>query len=178
MSIHPLRFTALAVALLALGASLSAQGFGPGPGRGRGPAAFEGRGLRGLNLTEAQKAQVKAIHERHQATLKARAEVAMSARTAMREAMGNPATDTKVLQGLHEKVSAAQFDLLLEHRALRQEILPILTPEQQAKFAKAPMGQGRQGRQDRQGRKGQRGPGMGQGLGQGLGPDCPLVTPS
>lgn len=167
MRTHPLRFAALAIALLGLGVTLMAQG--RGPGAGRGAAAFEGRGFRGLNLTDDQKTQMKAIHERHQTALKAKADVAMAARKAMREAMVNPATDAKTLQGLHEKVSAAQFDLMLEHRALRQEILPILTPDQQAKFAQGPMGQGRQGRK---GHPGRRGPGM------GMGPDCPQVKPS
>lgn len=51
------------------------QGMGPGQGRGRGQGAMRGRGpdgrgprgggagLRGLNLTEDQQAQLKAIHE-------------------------------------------------------------------------------------------------------------------
>lgn len=170
MRTHPLRYAALAIALLGLGVPLVAQG--RGPGAGRGAAAFEGRGFRGLNLTDAQKVQMKAIHERHQTTLKAKGDMAMAARKAMHEAMVNPATDAKTLQGLHEKVSAAQFDLMLEHRALRQEILPILTPDQQAKFAQGPMGEGRQGRQGRKGHPGRRGPGM------GMGPDCPQVKPS
>ncbi len=139
MTIHPLRFAALAVALLASGTALSAQGPGFGPGHGRGPLG-EGRGLRGLNLTEAQQTQVKAIHDKHQAAVKAKDETAQTARKALREAMQNATTDAATLKALHDKASAAQFDLLLEHRATRQEILPLLTPEQKARFEKAPMG--------------------------------------
>lgn len=170
---NPIRFATLAVALLALGASLSAQGRGPGFGPGHGSARCEGRGFRGLNLTETQQAQVKAIHERHQAAFKVKGDAAEAARKAMHEAMANTATDTKTLQALHEKVSAAQFDLMLEHRAVHQEVLPLLTAEQKAQFEKGPMGMGPRG-----------GRGMGPGTGRGFGPhpgmrpDCPMVKPS
>ena len=163
MRTHPLRFAAFAVALLALGAPLSAQGFGPG--RGSGPV--DGRGFRGLNLSEAQQVQVKAIHERHQAAFKAKGETAAAARKAVHEAMANTATDTRTLQALHEKASTAQFDLRLEHRAVRLEILPLLTAEQKLQFEKRSMGMGRG-----------RGKGPGFGPRHGMGPDCPSVQPS
>jgi Spy/CpxP family protein refolding chaperone len=164
MTTSTLRFAALAGALLALGASLSAQdpgpGFGQGPRHGRGA----GRALMGLNLTEAQQAQVKAIHERHQAAFKTKGETAAAAHKAFREAMANLATDPKTLQSLHEKASAAQFDLMLEHRAARQEILPILTPEQKAQFEKRGSGMGGMGMGPRGGRG--RGPGGGMNPGE------------
>jgi protein CpxP len=120
----------------------------------------------GLNLTEAQQTQVKAIHERHQAAFKAKGEAAGAAHKALREAMANLATDTKTLQALHEKASAAQFDLLLEHRAAQQEILPILTAEQKAQFEKRGMGPGfGPGRAPREG--------WGPGAGRGMNPDGP-----
>lgn len=164
MTTSTLRFAALAGALLALGASLSAQepgpGFGHGPRHGRGA----GRALMGLNLTEAQQAQVKAIHERHQAAFKAKGEAAAAAHKAFREAMASLATDPKALHSLHEKASAAQFDLMLEHRAARQEILPILTPEQKAQFEKRGPGMGGMGMGPRGGRG--RGPGGGMNPGE------------
>lgn len=160
MRTHPLRFAAFAVALLAVGTALSAQGRDPGFGPGHGPVG-EGRGFKKLNLTEAQQAQVKAIHENHQAALKAKGEAAGTARQAMHDAMANAATDAKTLKTLHEKAAAAQFDLMLEHRAVRQEILPLLTADQKAQFEKHPMGMGRRG-----------GRGMGPRSG-GMGPDGP-----
>lgn len=152
-----LRTTAIAVAMLALGVSLQAQGRGPGSGPGRG----QGRGLLALNLTEAQQAQVKAIHERHQAEIQARQEAARSARTAMHQALAKEGTDAATLQALHQKVSAAQFDLMMARRAVRQEILPLLTPEQKARFEQRPMG-------PRGGRGGR------PGAGRGLNSDCPM----
>ncbi|MBK9797317.1 MAG: Spy/CpxP family protein refolding chaperone [Holophagaceae bacterium] len=171
MTTHPLRLAALALALTAIGTSLSAQGPGSGPGRGHGPMG-EGRGLRGLNLTEAQQAQVKAIHDKHQASVQAKQEVAVAARKAMHEAMASTATEPSTLKALHDKVSAAQLDLMLEHRAVRQEILPLLTPEQKTRFEKPGRGMGPRGGRGR-------GPGRGFGAGHpGMGPDCPLVKPT
>jgi Spy/CpxP family protein refolding chaperone len=174
MRTHPLRFAAFAVALLAFGASLHAQGCGPGLGLGQGdfgPGRGEGRGLMGLNLTKDQQAQVKAIHDRHAAAIQGKMEAAQAAHKVLREAMQNAASDTKTLQALHEKASAAQFDLMLEHRAVHQEILPLLTPEQKAQFEKGPMGMGPRG-----------GHGKGRGFGPGscpdMGPDAPMVKPS
>ncbi len=127
------------------------------------------RGLMALNLTEVQQTQVKAIHERHESALKAKSEGAEAARKAMHEAMANTATDPKTLQSLHEKATAAQFDLMLDYRAVRQDILPILSTEQKAQFEKGPMGMGP---------RGQRGRGHGFGPRSGMNPDGPLVKPS
>ncbi len=171
MRTHPLRFAALTLALLALGTVLSAQGRGPGCGSGRG----EGRGFMGMNLTEAQQTQMKAIHDKHQAALKTKMETAEAARTSMHAAMTSTATDAKTLQALHEKVSAAQFDLMLEHRAVRQEILPLLTAEQKVEFEKRPWGMGGMG--PRGGRGMGSGPGFGPGH-SGMRNDCPGVKPS
>lgn len=169
MSNHPLRMAALALALLSIGSALSAQAPGPmGPGRGPGPMG-QGRGFKGLKLTEDQQAKVKAIHDGHQAALKAKGEAAATAHQAMREAVMDPATDTATLKTLHQKAAAAQFDLMLEHRAVRLEILPLLSAEQKARFEKGPMGAGPRG-----------GRGMGHGAGPGFGPhpgmrpDCPM----
>jgi protein CpxP len=159
MRTHPLRILAFAAALLAVGTALSAQD-GPGFGPGHGPGF--GRGLKALNLTEAQRTQMKALHDKHQPAIQAKAGAAQTARKALHEAMADAVTDAGTLKALHEKASAAQFDLMLEHRALRLEILPLLTPEQKAKFAQGPMGFG----------------GRGMGHGRGMrpanpGPDAP-----
>ncbi|MBI1751442.1 MAG: Spy/CpxP family protein refolding chaperone [Acidobacteria bacterium] len=156
MSSHSLRFTALAIALLAIGSALAAQeagpGFGPGFGRGQGPMSGQmpgpmhdsfmggGRGFMGLQLTEAQQAKVKAIHDSHQAALKAKGEAASAAHKALGAALADESADAKTLRTLYDRAAAAQFDLLLEHRAVRQEILPLLTAEQKAQLAKHPMG--------------------------------------
>ncbi len=71
--VRPIRIVAMIVALVALlagGAALYAQG-GPGAGRGRGAGGFgpggPGGGLpmRELNLTEAQREQVRSVMEQY-----------------------------------------------------------------------------------------------------------------
>lgn len=180
MSTHPLRFAALTAALLAIGVSLSAQGpgFGPGPGTHQGP------GFRGLNLTGDQQTKVKAIHERHQAAFKTKGEAARATHEALRTAMADAATDATVPRTLHDKVSAAQFEMMLEHRAVQQEILPLLTTEQKAKFQKGPMGMGPGGERGMgpgqgKGPRGRGGMGMGRGPGGPgmMGTDCPPAKP-
>lgn len=165
-------FAALAVALLAIGTSLSAQGPGPGfgAGHGHGPA-HEGRGFKDLNLTEAQQTQMKAIHDKHQASMKAKIDAADAAQKALHVAMADSTSDTNALKALHDKASAAQFDLMLEHRALRQEILPLLTAEQKVQFEKHPMG-------PHGGRGMHHGAGPGFGPEHGMGPDSSAVKPS
>lgn len=181
MNTHPLRIAALTVALASLGVALSAQMPGPDPGHGRGRShdqgpMGEGHGFKALNLSADQQAKVKAIHDSHQAAFKAKGEAAQAAHKALGEAMANEATDAKTLRTLHDAAAAAQFELLLEHRAVRQEILPLLSAEQKALFNKHPMGLPPHG-----------GRGMGPGFGgphhggpghDGAGPDAPPVKPS
>ena len=129
-----------------------------------------GRGFMGLNLTEAQQTKVQAIHDSHAAAIQTKANADQAAHQALREAIRNVSTDPKALRALHEKASAAQFDLMIEHRAVHQEIFPLLTPEQKTQFEAGPMGMGpRGGRGMGQGF----GPGMGRGFGPGMNPDCP-----
>lgn len=154
------RFVLAAALLMGAGVFLAAQGMGRGPGQGPGA----GRGLQRLQLTEPQRAQVKAIQERHQAAIQAKAEAAQAAHRALREALADPAADAKNLQVLHEKASAARFAVMLERRAVHAEILPLLTPEQKDRFEKMPMGPGRGAG---------RGPRHGRGPGQN--PDCPMT---
>ena len=83
------------------------------------------------------------------------------------------------LQALGD-TDAARFDLMLERRAVRQEILPLLTAEQKATFEQGPAGMGPRGGRGR-GPGSRPGKGMGpggRGPGAGLNPDCPLVQPS
>jgi Spy/CpxP family protein refolding chaperone len=144
MILHPFRFAALAGALLLIiTAGLSAQS----PEQGF-PRSQRTKGL-GLNLSVAQKAQVKAIRDHHQAALQAKGIAVADARKALREAMVKPETDTATLKRLHEQASLAQFERMLEGRSVRLEILPLLTPDQKAKLEQR---QGALGRNDRKGR--------------------------
>jgi len=127
--------SALTLALVAMfAAPLAAQGHPWGGGPGMGPRHAAGPMLmRGLDLTEAQKADLKVLATKHREAMKPKQEAAMTARKAMHEAMMNPAATPDQLKALHEKVSQAQFELALDRRAMMQESMNLLTPEQRAK---------------------------------------------
>lgn len=122
---------------LVLGASLFAQAPADRPGS-RFQPQYDGfmppMNLRGLELTEAQKTQIKALREQHRATLRPKLDAAGQAQRTLRGAMMDPAVSVEELRKLHGTASQAQFEVMLEHRAQFQEILALLTPEQKAKL--------------------------------------------
>ena len=102
--------------------------FRKGPGGGR-----EGRGFgRDLNLTDAQKAQVKAIHQKYQPqnqALRDRAKPFMeAARTARQKG------DSVAFRSNMEKARQVMQSGQSVHTQETAEIRAILTPDQQAKF--------------------------------------------
>ena len=114
----------LALTLVAL--PLAAQA-GPGP---RGQVQ---RMARILRLTDEQKASIRAIHEKHGADMAARRESARQAQAALGAALQDPAAPEGQLRELHDRASAARFQMLLARRAVHQEVQAVLTPEQRAK---------------------------------------------
>ena len=146
---------------------LAAQGFRQGRGPGRGPGF--GPAFACLNLTDAQKASLKALHEKYRPAFEANRASVFQAQKALRAAMMNPATSDADLKALYDKASAARFAMLEQRRTLLQESQAILTPDQKAQWEKM--------RVERQARmkchRPGRGPGMGPGMGMepGPGPD-------
>lgn len=126
-----MRCTALCITMTALplaGLTLAAQGRPD-----HGPRAE--RANRILNLSEAQKTSIKTIQEKHHPDLVLRRDAARQAHAALRAALQDPATSDTQLRALHDKASAARFDLMLAQRSLHQEVQAVLTPEQRAKAA-------------------------------------------
>lgn len=134
------------------------------PRMGRHPEGFPMM-MRGLELTEAQKASMKAIAEKHREAAKGKHEAAMAARKALHEAMMNPATSVDQLKALHEKASQARFELALDRRSMMQESMALLTPEQKAKAEKLRAERPKAGREGR--------PGRGEGRRHGLPSEAP-----
>jgi Spy/CpxP family protein refolding chaperone len=102
--------------------------FRRGPGGGR-----EGRGFgRDLNLTEAQKTQVKAIHQKYQPqnqALRDRAKPFMEAARAARQK-----GDSVAFRSNLEKARQVMESGKPIHTQEKAEIRAILTPEQRVKF--------------------------------------------
>lgn len=90
---------------------------------------------RAMNLSEAQKTSIKDIRDKHRPGLALRRDAAKQAQAALQAALQDPASSETHLRALHDKASAARFDLILAQRSLRQEVQAVLTPEQRAKAA-------------------------------------------
>lgn len=115
---------------------------GRGPGGPGGPMGPGGRmGGRGgfafrevmRDLTDAQREQVKAIHEKHAERIRPLAERARAAHEALENALlsGNTAN----LQALSIEIGNAETELTFAQAQVQAEILTVLTPEQKQKIA-------------------------------------------
>ncbi|HJW08899.1 MAG TPA: Spy/CpxP family protein refolding chaperone [Holophagaceae bacterium] len=117
-----------ALILLLAAGSLAAQ-----PGQPQGPRAE--RLVRALNLTEAQKTAIQGIRDKHQPEMAQRRAAARQAQEALRAALRDAAISEAQLRALHDKASAARFDMMLARRSVHQEVQAVLTPEQREKAA-------------------------------------------
>ena len=113
------------------------DGFG-GPGRGRGgpggPARpLAGLPLRELNLTDAQREQVRQIVDSRQQETRAIGERAMAAREALRAATTSPSFDEGLVRAKAADVAAIDADMAVARARIFADVFQILTPEQQAK---------------------------------------------
>jgi len=103
------------------------------PGPGRGPRLH---GIsQALQLTEAQKASIQTIREKHRPALATRRDAVKHARIDLRAALKDPAVPDAQLRALYDRAASARFELILAQRSLRREVRAQLTPEQQARAA-------------------------------------------
>ena len=106
-----------------------------GPGGRMGGPMGGGLGFREVlrDLTDAQREQVKAIHERHADRIRPLAERAHAAREAVNTAVlsGN----TGNLQALSIEVGSAETELTFAQAQVQSEIFNVLTAEQKQKIA-------------------------------------------
>ncbi|MBA2602754.1 MAG: Spy/CpxP family protein refolding chaperone [Acidobacteria bacterium] len=141
--------------LLGLGAMSVAGAQGPGRGQGqgpgRGPDGGGGRGammmLRGLDLTESQQEQIRAIREAQPAPAAGTAEGGLH-RQLQAELLAD-VPDMQKLADLQARIAEAQSARLAHLVTVQQQIAQVLTAEQRAtlreRLAQTP-DQTRQGR--------------------------------
>jgi periplasmic protein CpxP/Spy len=118
------------------GAVLSyAQGPGPGgPGWGHGPGPM-GHMFRDLNLTDAQRQQVKSIMEANKATMHTLMQQMEQNRLAMLQATSNGAYNQAAIQTLANQQAQLMAQMTMQHQALQHQVYTqVLTADQQAKF--------------------------------------------
>jgi Spy/CpxP family protein refolding chaperone len=102
---------------------------------GPGPGLLAKRIAKVLNLTDAQKASIQAIHEKHKPDMVLKRDTVKQARTALQAALAVPATPAAQLRPLYDAAAAARFDMMMAQRSVQQEVQAVLTPEQRAKAA-------------------------------------------
>jgi len=100
----------------------------------RGGDRMAGAFFRNLDLTDAQKAQMKQIRESHSQNLRPLMEQIRAKRHEIRQASeGNSFNESLVTQKLTE-VAPLEAKLMGERFRLHQEMLAVLTPEQKTKL--------------------------------------------
>jgi periplasmic protein CpxP/Spy len=110
---------------------------GPGFGMMGGPGGPFGRGmivqgLRQLNLTDDQKAQVKAIMQKHQPDEKALAEKGRPLRDALHAAVTADTFNADDIRAKALAVAAVEADAAVLRAQIHAEVFAVLTPDQQA----------------------------------------------
>ena len=123
---------------------------------GRGPRGGAGRsagfGLRGIDLTEAQRDQIRTITQSHQDATRAAHTKLREAHRALAEATHADTIDEAAIRARSTDVATAMADEAILRGRIRAEVLATLTAEQQAtlKERQTAMQQRRQERQKRQ----------------------------
>lgn len=105
---------------------------GPRGGMIGGPADL---GLRGLDLTDAQRDQVRAIMESHKAAFGEARTKLRDAHRAMHQAIVAQPVDEAAIRAKSAEVGAAMADDAILRAKVRAEVFALLTPEQQQKAA-------------------------------------------
>jgi protein CpxP len=135
------------------GPSIERRGGRGGPGGFGGPGGPMGtlgpRFAARLNLTDAQKEQVKNIRESHREELKALSDRAAAARRGVQAAATAETLDEGLIRARAAELATIESDLVVAHARIHAEVFRILTPEQQT--------QAREARSQMQERQSQRG---------------------
>jgi len=143
------------------------QGMGPGGpggmggmrgGPGGGPLGFLGPGARELNLTDAQREQIRTAAQGHQEEMKAIGEKQRTARKALDDAITADQFDEVAIRDRAKELAAVEADAAVLRAKVHQAAWAVLTSDQQQK-AKELKGQMEQRMKDGRGRGPGRGPG-------------------
>ena len=109
---------------------------GPGGGFGHGPRAahmFEHIASE-LDLSDAQRIQIRGVLKAHADQILAQVKAGMDARRALHDAVITEPTDEASIRNHAARIGAVHADGALLFAQVRSEIWPILTAEQQQKF--------------------------------------------
>jgi protein CpxP len=108
------------------------RGMGENGGRGGGMMGF-----RNLDLTDAQKAQMKQIRESHSQSIRPIFEQIRAKRQEIRQASQSGAFNEALVTQKLTEIAPLEAKLQGEQFRIHQEMLSVLTPEQKAKLDQA-----------------------------------------
>lgn len=112
---------------------------GPGGPGGRmggpgGPGGAIGIPLDRLNLTDAQRDQVKSVVDSHETELRALGEKAMTARRALEQAVTADTIDEGAIRAVAADVASVESDMAVARARVHADVLQVLTSDQRAKL--------------------------------------------
>ena len=90
--------------------------------------------MRALDLTEAQREQVRQLTEQHRQQTRALVERAHASGDAQRQAMEAPAFNEQQVRAAAQALAEVQTDLAVQQARLRSDIYALLTSEQQQRL--------------------------------------------
>ena len=138
------RFQSVAVAIImavaVAGTVVFAQSTGGDDGGRRGHKGhFGGRGGEGrifsqLDLTDTQKEQIKAIHERSRESMRPLMEQIRAKRQEIRRANEGGTVDEALVRQKLTEIAPLEAKMMAERARIHQETLSVLTPEQKTKL--------------------------------------------
>lgn len=108
---------------------------GFGPGFGRGGFGGELGLLRRLDLSDAQRTQVRQVMEGHRDELRAVGERLAAARKAQHDAVTAATLDEQAVRAKSAELAEVMADAAVLRARVHSEVFAVLTPEQQAKAA-------------------------------------------
>jgi Spy/CpxP family protein refolding chaperone len=120
------------VAVLALSTTLAVAGSHGGRGGHRGKGEFSQKWAEKLNLTDAQKQQIRGLHQSFREENKAFFETLHQTKKDYRAAKG--AGDTAKADSLKGQFDAQRAQMQQLHASLDQRIATVLTPEQRTQW--------------------------------------------
>jgi protein CpxP len=92
-----------------------------------------GRGLRDLNVTDAQRTQIRSIVDSHNAEMRQIGDRMRTAREALDDAVTAETADEAAIRARVADVSAVEADAAVLRARVHAEVFGVLTPEQQAR---------------------------------------------
>ncbi len=105
----------------------------PPPGMGPGGPEMMEHMARVLNLTDEQKAQIKAIHDAERAAVEPNEQKFGELHKQLEDATANGQFDEAKVRDLASQQAQLHVNMLVEHERAKSKIYNILTPEQRAK---------------------------------------------